>query len=108
MFNTCILCTTYDMPNWNKSIILIGVIGKGLTGLLKLCSVLGLSSLVAKYRFTEHLKVFEEKAFILRNENLKEATSPARDLTITEQNVAHSSEVVDMPTSFDGTCSSRG
>ena len=65
--------------------------------------MLGLSSPVAKSRFTEHLKVFEEKTFILRDENLKEAASGVRDLTIREQNLAHSTEVVDTPTSFDGT-----
>ena len=65
-----------------KSVLESRVIGKGRTGLLKLCSVLGLSSPVAKSRFTEHLKVFEEKAFILRDENLKGAALRARDLTI--------------------------
>ena len=70
----------YDVNK--KSVLELRVIGKGRTGLLKLCSVLGLSSPVAKSRFTEHLKVFEEKAFILRDENLKGAASRARDLTI--------------------------
>ena len=54
------------------------------------------------------MRVFEEKAFVLRDENLKEAASRARDLTIREQNLAHSTEVVDIPTNFDGTRSSRG
>ena len=65
----------YDLT---KKVFLISrVIGKGHTGLLKLSSVLGLSSPVAKSHFTEHLKVFEEKAFILLDENLKEAASRA-------------------------------
>ena len=54
------------------------------------------------------MKVFEEKAFILRDKNLKEAASGARDLTIREQNLAYSTEVVDIPTRFDGTWSSGG
>ena len=70
--------------------------------------MLGLYSPVTKSPFTEHLKVFEEKAFILRVKNLKEAASRARDLTIREQNLTHSTEVVDIPTSFDWTWSSRG
>ena len=91
----------YDVNK--KSVLASRVIGKGSTGLLKLCSVLGLSSPVAKSRFTEHLKVFEEKAFMLHDENLKKAASRARDLTIREQNLAHSAEIVGIPTSFDGT-----
>ena len=54
-----------------KSVLESRVIGKGRIGLLKLCSVLGLSSPVTKSRFTEHFKNFEEKAFILRDENFK-------------------------------------
>ena len=60
-----------------KSVLASRVIGKGRTGLLKLCSVLGLSSPIAKSRFTEHWKVFEEKAFMLHDENLKKAASRA-------------------------------
>ena len=96
----------YDVNK--KGVLASRVIGKGCTGLLKLCSVLGLSSPVAKSRFTEHLEVFEEKAFILLDENLKEAASRAWDLTIREQDLAHSTEVVDIPTSYDGTWSSCG
>ena len=89
-----------------KKVLASRVIGKGCTGLLKLCGVLGLCSPIAKSCFTEHLKVFEEKAFILCDEKLKKAASRARDLTIREQNLAHSLQVADIPTSFGGTWSS--
>ena len=94
----------YDVNK--KSVLASRVISKRRTGLLQLCSVLGLSSPVAKFRFMEHLKVFEEKAFLLCDANLKEAALQARDLIIREQNLAHSTDVVYLPTSFDGIWSS--
>ena len=94
----------YDVNK--KSVLASRVISKRRTGLLQPCSVLGLSSPVAKFRFMEHLKVFEEKAFLLCDANLKEAALQARDLIIREQNLAHSTDVVYLPTSFDGIWSS--
>ena len=76
----------YDLTK--KVFLTSRVIGKGHTGLLKLSSVLGSSSPVAKSHFAEHLKVFKEKVFILHDENLMEAASQARDLTIREKYLA--------------------
>ena len=44
----------------------------------------------------------------MRDENFKKAASRARDLAIREQKLAPRTEVVDIPTSFDGTWFSRG
>ena len=51
------------MISTKKNVLASRVAGKRSSGLLKLCSVLGLSFPVAKSHFMEHLKVFEEKAY---------------------------------------------
>ena len=84
------------------------MIGKGHTALLKFCSILGLSSPIVKSQFVTHVKDLEEKAFDLREENLKMAATRARNLVIKENNFDPNIENVDIATSFDGTWCSRG
>ena len=91
-----------------KSVIASRMIGKGRNGLSKFCSILGLSFPIAKSQFVEHVKYLEEKAFELRDENLKMAATRARNLIIKENNLDPSIENVDISTSFDGTWCSRG
>ena len=63
---------------------------------------------IVKFKFVEHVKYLEEKAFELRNENFKMAATRARNLIIKENNLDPSFENVDIPTIFDGTWCSRG
>ena len=69
----------YDV---NKSVLASKVISKGHAGLLKFCTVFCVSSPVTTFWFMDHVKVYQEKTFILRDENLKEAALRAQDLTI--------------------------
>ena len=62
------------------------IIDKAHTGLLKFYSMLRLSSRAEKFCFMDYVKVNQEKTFKLRDENIKEAVSQPRDLTIREQN----------------------
>ena len=86
-----------------KSVLASRIISKEHTGLSKFCSILGLSSPIVKSQFVKHVKYLEEKVFESRDENLKIAATRARNLIIKENNLDPSVEIVDIPTSFDGT-----
>lgn len=83
------------------SVLASRMAGKGRRGLLKICSMLGLSSQITRPAVNEHTVFWEEKALELREENMKMAADRAKDLVKKEYGTS-SSEVVDVPTSFDG------
>lgn len=91
----------------NKSSVLAArMIGKGRSGLTKLCSIMGLSNPVSKTSYANHTAFFEEKAKELLEENLSEAALKVKELELDEGQ--SKSDVVDIATCFDGTWSSRG
>ena len=90
-----------------QSILATRLAGKGRKGILKICSVLGLSSPLAKSRFSEHVKFWEKTSYDLREENLFMCAKRAKELMARENGV-NVDTVLDVPTSFDGSWSSRG
>ena len=85
------------------------MVGKGRKGLEKICSVLGLSSPICRSSFTEHTKYWAILSEELREENLNMAAARAKSLVIKSTGLEVSdSDIVDVPTCFDGSWSSRG
>ena len=90
-----------------QSILAARLAGKGRKGLWRIISVLGLCSPVAKASFSEHVKFWEKTSFDLREENLFMCAKRAKELMAQENGVSVDT-VLDVPTSFDGSWSSRG
>ena len=88
------------------SVLASRAIGKGRQGLLKLCSILGLSPPVMGERFSEHTKYLEKISSEIRDESMLKAGERVRDLET--ENGTKNTEPIDTATCFDGTWSSRG
>ena len=87
----------YDI---NRKIVLAGrVIGKGRQGMVKLCSILGLSPPVCRRDYRNHSETWEEISRDLKDENLALASIYARE-AISEE--TDTNDIVDVPASFDG------
>ena len=70
-------------------------------------SVLGLAAPVSQQSFSDHTKYLESLSCEIRDENLKMAAARAKSLVAKETN-SKLDENIDVPTSFDGSWSSRG
>ena len=88
------------------SILASRFIGKGRSGLNKLCSIIGLPSPVSTTSYSDHTTSLEEKAKILLEENLKESAVKVKELELEPDQPK--TDVIDIATCFDGTWSSRG
>lgn len=95
----------YDINR--KSVLASRAIGKGCSGLEKFCSILGLIP-ITRNAFTEHTKFWENHALSLMTENLKDSASRAKKLLIQDYSLPTETNVVDLPTCFDGSWSTRG
>ena len=108
--NDAFLTTQKDKRIFNinrASVLGSRIIGKGRAGLLKLCSVIGLSTPVSKQSFSEHTSFLEKKAFELRSENLKLSAEKAKKLHC-KYTKESPGDVIDIAVSFDGSWNSRG
>lgn len=99
----------YDINR--KSVLASRIIGKGRSGLNKLCSVIGLASPVSKPSFAEHTKFWEKVAEKVKEESFNEALVKIKEIK-QEQNDEDAATIatrtLDVATSFDGSWSSRG
>ena len=93
---------SFNTSKKNGQIYEISLCGKGRNSLAKFCSVLGLSSPVTRPRYAAHTKYWEELTTELRDENHSAAVRRAK------KKEGKVDEIVDIPTSFDGSWSSRG
>ena len=90
-----------------KSVLAGRIVGKGRSGIEKICSVLGPASPINKSSFAEHTVYLQNQAFEMRLENLQKAAKKAKQ-QICVQSELSNDEIVDIPTCFDGSWNSRG
>ena len=96
---------TYDINR--KSVLASRAIGKGYSGLEKLCSIINLYPITRK-AFTEHTKFWETHVTKLMRENVAAAAKRAKKIFIEENSLSKDTQIVDLPTCFDGSWSTRG
>ena len=89
-----------------KSCLAFRAIGKGRTALEKVSSIIGLNSPINKNSYANMTKLIEEKAFDLRCESMKTAAENAKKSSVHFN--GDMNEIIDIPTSFDGSWKSKG
>ena len=95
--------------NVNKKAVLAGrLAGKGRSGMAKILSVIGLSSPVCKKSYKNNTQHWEKISNELLIDNLKMASSRAKQLIIKDSELDPNTEVIDVPTCFDGSWMARG
>ena len=90
-----------------KSVLASRAIGKGCSGLERFLSILGLIP-ITRNAFTEHTKFWENHALDLIRENLTNSADRTKKLQIKDNNLPADTKIVDLPTCFDGSWSTRG